>query len=110
MALSPTNIAGRSKRLPPTQIPTLDTAQPASEPSVPHKIHYLEEQVQEDANYRVQWSNWMSDGQKKSFYKQVFVLLLSWHPECDDMAVEAEVRPPVRSYTLTELMVERSNV
>jgi len=52
----------------------------------------------------------MSDGQKKSFYKQVFVLLLSWHPECDDMAVEAEVRPPVRSYTLTELMVERSNV
>ena len=66
-------------------------AQPASGPSEPHNIHYLEEGVQKDADYQVQWSNWMSDGQKKTFYKHVFVLLLSWHPECDDMAVDLEV-------------------
>jgi hypothetical protein len=40
----------------------------------------------------VQWSNWMLGGEQKSCYKHVFVLLLSWHPECDDMAVEEEVR------------------
>lgn len=34
----------------------------------------------------------MSDGQQKSFYKHVFVLLLSWHPECDDMEVDLEVQ------------------
>jgi hypothetical protein len=33
----------------------------------------------------------MSDGQQKSFYKHVFVLLLSWHPECDDLDVDPEV-------------------
>lgn len=92
MEPSPTNVAAeRAQQIPPTKIPTLDTVQPTSGPSAPHKIHYLEEGVQEDANYQVQWSNWMSDGQKKSFYKHVFVLLLSWHPECDDMAVREEV-------------------
>lgn len=34
----------------------------------------------------------MSDGQQQSFYKHVFVLLLSWHPECDDMVVDPEVQ------------------
>jgi hypothetical protein len=78
----------------PRQIPVLHTTQPGSDPAVPHNIHYLEEGVQEDASYQVQWSNWMSDGQQRSFYKQVFVLLLSWHPECDDMAVDQEVALP----------------
>jgi hypothetical protein len=98
MAPSPTNVAGRAQQqIPPTKTPTLDTA--AIGPSVPHKIHYLEEGVQEDANYQVQWSNWMSDGQKKSFYKNVCVLLLSWHPECDDMAVGEEVTSTIFNFT-----------
>ena len=91
---TPTTTAGRAQHLPTQQVPMLDTsggAQPASVPSEPHNIHYLEEGVQEDATYRVQWSNWMSDGQQQSFYKHVFVLLLSWHPECDDMVVDPEV-------------------
>jgi hypothetical protein len=91
---SPTSIAGRAQQKPLTQVSMLDTTggtQPASGPSVPHKIPYLEDRVQEDANYQVQWSNWMSGGQQKSFYTHVFVLLLSWHPECDDMAVDPEV-------------------
>jgi hypothetical protein len=62
---------------------------------VPQQIHYLEEGLQKDADYQVQWTNWMSDGQKKSFYKHVFALLLSWHPECNDMAVDEEVIPPL---------------
>jgi hypothetical protein len=88
---SPTVIAGRAKQTPPREIPASTTTQPSSGASVPHKIDYLEKSVQEEANYQVQWSKWMSDGQQKSFYKHVFVLLLSWHPECDDMEVDLEV-------------------
>jgi hypothetical protein len=95
MEPSPTNVAaGRAQQIPPTKTPTLDTVQPAIGAPASHKIHYLEAGVQEDANYQVQWRDWMSDGRKKSFYKQVSVLLLSWHPECDDMAVGEEVTPP----------------
>lgn len=49
----------------------------------------------DDGTYQVQWNNWMSDSQKKSFYKHVFVLLLSWHPDCDDLAVSEEVILPI---------------
>jgi len=77
--------------MPRKEIPALNTTQPSSGPSVPHKIDYLEKRVQEEANYQVQWGRWMSDGQQKSFYKHVFVLLLSWHPDCDDMEVDPEV-------------------
>lgn len=71
---------------------TTDANQPVSESAGPtQKIQYLEDRVQEDANHRVQWSNWMSNGPIRSFYRHVFVLLLSWHPDCDDMAVEEEV-------------------
>jgi hypothetical protein len=88
---SPAKIAGRAQETQPRQVPVLDTTQPGTEPSAPHKIPYLDQGVQDDATYQVQWSNWMSDGQQMSFYKHVFVLLLSWHPECDDMAVFPEV-------------------
>jgi hypothetical protein len=100
---SPTNISGRAKQMPQTQQPTLDTTgtQSTSEPSVPRNIPYLEEGVQEDADYQVQWSNWMLGGEQKSFYKHVFVLLLSWHPECDDMAVEEEVRYHFDSFCMS---------
>jgi hypothetical protein len=67
---------------------------------VPQNIPYLEEGVQEDADYQVQWSNWMLGGEQKSFYIHVFVLLLSWHPECDDMAVEEEIRYHFDSFCL----------
>lgn len=95
---SSSQAAGRPR--PKQQVPqpkiviTDTTGQPVSEPVSAEptiKIHYLEDRVQRDADHRVQWSNWMSDGQKRSFYKAVFVLLLSWHPDCDDMAVEDEV-------------------
>jgi hypothetical protein len=117
---TPTTTAGRAQQLPSQQVPMLDTgggAQPASVPSEPHDIYYLEEGVQKDADYQVKWTNWMSDGQKQSFYKHVFVLLLSWHPECDDMAVDLEVTqefilncsalPILR--TLIKLTLQRSN-
>ncbi|KAL5313877.1 hypothetical protein ACEPPN_018300 [Leptodophora sp. 'Broadleaf-Isolate-01'] len=96
---SSSQAAGRPR--PKQQVPqpkiviTDTTGQPVSEPVSAEptiKIHYLEDRVQRDADHRVQWSNWMSDGQKRSFYKAVFVLLLSWHPDCDDMAVEDEVK------------------
>ncbi|KAH8790381.1 hypothetical protein F5882DRAFT_401411 [Hyaloscypha sp. PMI_1271] len=89
---SPTVIAGRAKQMQRKEIPALNTTQPSSGPSVPHKIDYLEKRVQEEANYQVQWGRWMSDGQQKSFYKHVSVLLLSWHPDCDDMEVDPEVQ------------------
>lgn len=73
-------IPGRAQQVP----------NPSSGSVPPQNIHYLEDSVQEDAKYQVQWSEWM---EQKSFYKHVFVLLLSWHPECDDMAVEEEVNP-----------------
>lgn len=92
MVQSSTRIAGRAQQVKPTLTPVLNTAQPGPDSSVPQNIHYLEEGVQEDAKYQVQWSNWMSGGEQKSFYAHVFVLLLSWHPECDDMAVEEEVK------------------
>ena len=88
---SPTVIAGRAKQMPRKEIPALNTTQPSSGPSVPHKIDYLDQRVQEEDYYQVQWGRWMSDGQQKSFYKHVFVLLLSWHPDCDDMEVDPEV-------------------
>ncbi|KAG4435036.1 hypothetical protein IFR05_009492 [Cadophora sp. M221] len=97
MASSSSQSAGRPQQQvsQPKIVTTDPTGQPVPapvpvEPTI--KIHYLEDRVQQDANHRVQWSNWMSDGQKRSFYKHVFVLLLSWHPDCDDMAVEDEVK------------------
>jgi len=92
--MAPTNFAERVQTTLPaleTQASSTGTIQPTLDPSVPHKIYYLEEAVQEDANSRVQWDSWMSDGKQKSFYAYVFVLLLSWHPDCDDMAVAKEV-------------------
>jgi hypothetical protein len=88
IAPSAPKIVGRAQQMQTTEISTLDTAQQASDPS---GVHYLEERAQEDANYQVKWNNWMSDGRNKSFYKHVFVLLLSWHPECNDMADREEV-------------------
>ncbi|KAE9365616.1 hypothetical protein N431DRAFT_563478 [Stipitochalara longipes BDJ] len=90
---SQTNNTRRAQQMPIKQISALDStsAQSAPNPSMIRNIPYLEENVLEDGNYQAQWSSWMSDGQEKSFYKHVFVLLLSWHPECDDMAVDDEV-------------------
>jgi hypothetical protein len=84
--------ADRSQQISPTPLPVLQTTQQVTETPVHvHEVHYLEETVQQDANLQVLWTNWMSDVQKPSFYKAVSVLLLSWHPECDDMAVGDEV-------------------
>jgi hypothetical protein len=43
----------------------------------------------------------MLGGEQNSFHKHVFVLLLSWHPECDDMAVGEEVRYHFDSFCLS---------
>ncbi|KAH7330215.1 hypothetical protein BKA65DRAFT_54129 [Rhexocercosporidium sp. MPI-PUGE-AT-0058] len=92
MASPSSQAAVRAQQVSAPKVVTTGTGQPPSEPVEPTiKIHYLEDKVQQDANHRVQWSDWMSDGQKRSFYKHVFVLLLSWHPDCDDMAVRDEV-------------------
>lgn len=95
--------------MPASEAPALNTTQPALEPPQPHNIDYLEDRVQEDANYQVQWPKWISDGKKNSFYKYVFVLLLSWHPECDDMAVEKEVSrtlPSLEQGLLTHIQMK----
>lgn len=65
-----------------------DGDEPASGSVILHQVPYEEPRVQQDANYQVQWSNWMSDG---PCYKYISVLLISWHPACDDMAVDEEV-------------------
>ena len=51
----------------------------------------MQDEVQEDADLQIKWSKWMSDDKAPGFYRRVFVLLLSWHPDCDDIGVDEEV-------------------
>lgn len=85
--------SGDSKRAPSTaEPPTAQTSQvgPISEP---HEVEYLDDGVQRDSKLQVQWDTWMSDVQRNpSVYKDVFVLMLSWHAHCDDMSVDDEVK------------------
>jgi len=69
----------------------IDPNVPIEDTASPWEVDYMQPKVQEDADLQIKWSNWMSDDKSPWFYKRVFVLLLSWHPECDDMAVDAEV-------------------
>jgi len=91
-------LSGSTQQRAVTLEPILQVSQPASEVQPPiHEVEYLDERVQQSANYQVKWKNWMSDGKKNSFYTKVSALLLSWHPDCDDMAVGDEVHLPFHS-------------
>lgn len=72
----------------------METTQPGVGTSASREVDYMEDKVQRDANLQVQWANWMSSDRNNSCYRRVFVLLLSWHPDCDDMDVEGEVASP----------------
>jgi len=102
---SSSNIVGQAQHVPPLQPPTLQIPQ-ASQASVSAQVNYLSDREQRDANLQVCWSTWMSDVQKNpSVYKHVFVLLVSWHADCDDMSVGDEVyAPPQRLSTMSCLI------
>lgn len=90
MATLSNTTPGAQQLAPPQQRKLQMPQDPAK--TVLSEVQYLGEKEQRDANLQVQWSAWMSDGQKSlSFYKHVFVLLLSWHPDYDDMSVRGEV-------------------
>lgn len=85
----------------PTAVPAIQTTQSAlksSEQTQVHEVNYKAENAQVDADLSVKWNSWMSDGKKNSFYKEVFVLLISWHPDYDDLGVGKEVK--LRSHIL----------
>jgi hypothetical protein len=97
---SSNNTAGQAQHMPPPQPPTLQIPQvPLA--SVPAQVHYLSDREQRDATLQVYWSTLMSGVQKNSsVYKHVFVLLVSWHPDCDDMSVDKEVNASLSLYLL----------
>jgi len=73
--------------------PMLQTPQ-AQLLSVPGEVEYLSDKEQHEAELQVKWSSWMSEAEGRknsSLYKHVCVLLLSWHPNSDDLKVGEEV-------------------
>ncbi|RDL32075.1 uncharacterized protein BP5553_09477 [Venustampulla echinocandica] len=92
---SSSSTTGSLRQLPSLSIPPSDII-PAKPAAVPGEVDYLTDLTdweQRNATLQAHWNACMSGAQKTpSIHKDVFVLLLSWAPACDDMSVAGEVK------------------
>lgn len=102
--------AGESEQVFPSPAPTLATNLLPEDDESPRKVDYTEDKVQQDADLQIKGSDWMSDNKSRGFYRRVFVLLLSWYPDCDDLAVDEEVITTFEKKVASVSNVFRCNV